>query len=98
MVRELERIARRFHFGKLGSPGWLAGYAWRIASITGWGYREIMENLPFAAGLQILHADDYAHGRRRVWSRDKEASAFDSMSLIEDAFSKLETNAADLTS
>lgn len=57
-----------------------------------------MEDLPFAAGLQILHADDYAHGRRRVWSRDKAVSAFDSMQLIEDAFSKLETHVDDLTS
>lgn len=98
MVRELKRVARRVTCGKLGSPGWLAGYAWRIASITGWGYREIMEDLPFAAGLQILYAEDYAHGRRRVWSRDKAVSAFDSMSLIEDAFSKLETHGPDLTS
>lgn len=94
MVREFERVARRVTCGKLGSPGWLAGYAWRIASITGWGYREIMEDLPFAAGLQILYAEDYAHGRRRVWSRDKAVSAFDSMSLIENAFSKLETHVA----
>lgn len=98
MVCELERIARRITCGKLASPGWLAGYAWRIASITGWGYREIMEDLPFAAGLQILYAEDYAHGRRRVWSRDKAVSAFDSMSLIEDAFSKLETHGPDIPS
>ena len=90
MVRQLKR-ARKLSLsaGKLNSPGWLAGYAWRIASITGWGYREIMEDLPFAAGLQILHAEDYAHNRQRIWSRNKALSEFDSLQLIEDAFEKL---------
>jgi hypothetical protein len=48
-----------------------------------------MEDLPFAAGLQILHAEDYAHNRQRIWSRNKALSEFDSLQLIEDAFEKL---------
>lgn len=92
MVCQRERILRSLIAGKLNSPGWMAGYAWRIASITGWGYREIMEELPFSAGLQILHADDYANGRARIWSRDKKAEEFDSLALIEDAFSKITTD------
>jgi len=48
-----------------------------------------MEDLPFAAGLQILHAEDYAHNRPRIWSRNKAVSEFDSLQLIEDAFEKL---------
>jgi hypothetical protein len=40
----------------------LAGYCYRIAKITGWGYREIMEELPFGAGLQMIFCDDAAHG------------------------------------
>jgi hypothetical protein len=75
--------------GKLNSPNWLAGYVWRIASITGWGYREIVEELPFAAGLQIIHADDYAHGRARTWERNRRRQDFDSLAIVEDAFSKL---------
>ncbi|MEN9535096.1 MAG: hypothetical protein RLZ22_158 [Verrucomicrobiota bacterium] len=90
MVCKLKRASRRHRIlGKLNNPGWLAGYAWRIASITGWGYREIMEDLPFAAGLQILHAEDYAHNRPRIWSRNKAVSEFDSLQLIEDAFQNL---------
>jgi len=67
----------------------LAGYALRIAKVTGWGYREIMEELPFAAGLQMIHADDYANGVERRWTRNERAGSFDSMAIIEDAFSKL---------
>lgn len=80
---------KRPQLGKLNSPGWLAGYALRIAKVTGWGYREIMEDLPFAAGLQIIHADDYSKGIERTWTRNQRAGSFDSLALIEDAFSKL---------
>lgn len=48
-----------------------------------------MEELPFAAGLQIIHADDYSKGIERKWCRDERASSFDSMAIIEEAFSKL---------
>lgn len=48
-----------------------------------------MEELPFAAGLQIIHADDYSKGIERKWSRDNRAASFDSMTAIEEAFSKL---------
>ena len=57
--------------------------------ITGWGFREILEDLPFAAGLQILHADDFAHGRKRVWGRNNRATDFDSLAAIEAAFENL---------
>lgn len=90
MVLILQRAIRyRARVGKLNSPGWLAGYALRIAKVTGWGYREIMEELPFAAGLQIIHADDYSKGIERRWCRDERADSFDSLAIIEEAFSKL---------
>lgn len=90
MVLVLQRANRiRAGVGKLNSPGWLAGYALRIAKATGWGYLEIMEELPFAAGLQIIHADDYSNGRERRWSRNNRAGSFDSLATIEERFSKL---------
>ena len=90
MVFQLKRSHRkRAIVGKLNSPGWLAGYALRIAKVTGWGYREIMEELPFAAGLQIIHADDYSKGIERTWTRNECAGSFDSLAIIEEAFSKL---------
>jgi len=48
-----------------------------------------MEELPFAAGLQIIHADDYSKGIERRWCRDERAGSFDSLAIIEEAFSKL---------
>jgi len=48
-----------------------------------------MEDLPFAAGLQIIHADDYSKGIERRWISNNTAASFDSMALIEDAFSKI---------
>lgn len=48
-----------------------------------------MEELPFAAGLQIIHADDYHNNVDRRWTRDNTAASFDSLSVIEEAFSKL---------
>lgn len=62
---------------------------YRIAKTTGWGFREILEDLPFAAGLQILHADDTAHGRRRPWASNRRATDFDSLAAIEAAFANL---------
>ena len=90
ILRQLLRYPRRKdRLGKLNSPGWLAGYVYRIAKITGWGYREILEDLPFAAGLQIIHADDAAHGRRRTWTRNSRKVDFDSLAAIDAAFAKI---------
>jgi len=89
VLQLLRDRARRAVLGKLNSPGWLAGYALRIAKVTGWGFREIMEDLPFAAGLQIIHAEDYSNGRERTWCSDERAASFDSMASIEAAFAKL---------
>jgi hypothetical protein len=62
---------------------------YRIAKITGWGFREILEDLPFAAGLQLIHADDHAHGRARRWTRNSRRTDFDSLAAIDAAFEKL---------
>lgn len=48
-----------------------------------------MEELPFAAGLQIIHADDHANGVERKWNNDNRHSSFDSLATIEAAFAKL---------
>lgn len=90
MVFMFERgFRRKVPRGKLNGPGWLAAYVYRIAKITGWGYREILEELPFGAGLQIIHADDYAHGRRRDWARNSRKVDFDSLAAIDAAFKNL---------
>jgi hypothetical protein len=46
-----------------------------------------MEELPIAAGLQILDCDSYAAGHQRTYRND--ASPFDSRALIDKAFAKL---------
>lgn len=56
--------------------------------MTGWAFREIMEELPFSAGLQLIDADLYNKGIERVYVNS--ASDFDALSLIENAFQKLE--------
>lgn len=66
----------------------MAGYCYRLAKITGWGYREIMEELPFGAGLQMIFCDDAAHGRRRRWTRNNKAVSVDALSAIERAMQK----------
>lgn len=48
-----------------------------------------MEELPFSAGLQMIHADDYQNGIERHWARNERAGSFDSLAIIEEAFSKL---------
>jgi len=58
-----------------------------IASITGWGFREITEELPISAGLQIIDAELYANDIPRVYTRN--APSFDSLSLIDEAIKKL---------
>ena len=67
----------------------MAGYVYRVAKITGWGFREILEDLPFAAGLQIIHADDTAHGRRRPWTRNRRTTDFDSLAEIDAAIARI---------
>jgi hypothetical protein len=70
----------------------LASYAFHIASITGWGYHEIMDEIPLAAGLQIIDADLYSKGVERVYSRGNTAADFDSLRLIDETFLKLGIN------
>jgi len=48
-----------------------------------------MEQLPFSAGLQLLHADSWAHGQQKYWTRNNTAAVFDSITEIEAAFAKL---------
>jgi hypothetical protein len=56
---------------------------YRIAKITGWGWREITEDLPFGAGLQIIHADDYANGRPRRWTHNHREASVDDLATLE---------------
>jgi hypothetical protein len=48
-----------------------------------------MEQLPFSAGLQLLHADSWAHGQQKYWTRNNTAAVYNSLEEIEAAFSKL---------
>jgi len=56
--------------------------------VTGWAFREIMEELPIAAGLQIINAELMTRGVCRVWANS--SSRFDSGVVIDEAFKKLE--------
>jgi hypothetical protein len=60
---------------------------WRLASLTGWGYFEIMEEIPFAAGLQIIDAEHYSNGIPRVYRNS--TNSFDSEALINEAFNNV---------
>lgn len=60
---------------------------YHIASVTGWGFVEIMEELPVSAGLQIMDADLYSKGIQRLYR--STGPDFDSVRLIDDAFKKL---------
>ena len=51
-----------------------------------------MEELPLAAGLQIIDADLYSKGIDRVYSRSDRRADFDSLRLIEDAISNATGN------
>ena len=62
---------------------------YRLAKITGWGFREIMEELPFSAGLQLLHADAWAHGQKKYWARNNTAAVFDSVAELDAAIEKI---------
>jgi hypothetical protein len=66
----------------------LSGYVYRIAKITGWGFREIVEELPFAAGLQLLHCDGMANGQPRVWTNTQAGNSVDALALLDEAFAK----------
>jgi hypothetical protein len=59
-----------------------------LASITGWGFQQIMWEVPFAAGLQILDADAFQHGVPRLYLRRYPNADFDSLAAIESAFAK----------
>jgi len=65
----------------------MASYLWRIAKITGWGRNEILYNLPFSVGLQIIHADDASRGLIKPWIHNRRGNKIDSLALIESAFS-----------
>ena len=62
---------------------------YRLAKITGWGFQEILSELPFSAGLQLLHADSWAHGQQKYWTRNNTAAVFDSVAEIDAAFARL---------
>jgi len=53
--------------------------------MTGWGRREILEELPFSVGLQMIHCDDAAHNIPREWQRNRKTGDVDALALIEDA-------------
>ena len=47
-----------------------------------------MEELPFAAGLQLLHADDYANGRHSAWTNNNARVDVDALATLEDTLAK----------
>jgi len=47
-----------------------------------------MEELPFAAGLQLLHADDYVNGRHSAWANNNASVNVDALATIEDTLAK----------
>lgn len=57
--------------------------------VTGWGYREIMEDVPFAAGLQIIDSDLVSKGIPRIYGRTSNRINFDGLADIEAAFEKI---------
>jgi hypothetical protein len=56
-----------------------------LAELTGWGFSEIMDELPFSAGLQIIDADLTAKGIPRIYARQAERVNFDVSAEIERA-------------
>jgi hypothetical protein len=48
-----------------------------------------MEELPFSAGLQLLHADSWAHGAQKYWTRNNTAAVFDSVAELDAAIEKI---------
>jgi hypothetical protein len=47
-----------------------------------------MEDLPFAAGLQLLHADDYVNGRHSAWANNNASVDVDAFATIEATLAK----------
>ncbi len=47
-----------------------------------------MEELPFAAGLQLMHADDYVNGRHSAWANNNASVNVDALATIEDTLAK----------
>jgi hypothetical protein len=45
--------------------------------------------VPFATGLQLLHADSFSKGAPKAWKRNNTAAAFDLASDIEAVFARL---------
>ena len=62
---------------------------YQVAKLTGWGYRQIMWEIPFTAGLQLLHAESFAHGITKRWKRNNTSALFDFEAEIDAAFAKL---------
>jgi hypothetical protein len=62
---------------------------YQVAKLTGWGHHAILFEVPFTAGLQLLHADATAQGAPKAWKRNNTAAAFDLASDIEAVFAKL---------
>lgn len=60
----------------------------QLAAATGWGYNEIMDEVPVALGLQIIDAQCLKDGimRERINSVDKFESADD---IIDKAFKSI---------
>jgi hypothetical protein len=54
--------------------------------VTGWAYDEIIYQLPFAVGLQILHAEDCSKGKMRPWKFNNRTGKIDVRSKIEEMF------------
>lgn len=60
----------------------------QLAAATGWGYNEIMDEVPLALGLQIIDAQCLKDGimRERITSYDDYESADD---IIDKAFNNI---------
>lgn len=44
-----------------------------------------MEEVPFAAGLQILFCDSLATGRKPRWTRNRTTASVDALAMLEAA-------------
>jgi hypothetical protein len=64
----------------------MANYCHTLAKITRWGFYEIMDDVPIAAGLQIINAEAMQSGSTRYW-RTAKASA-ESLAIIDQALAK----------
>jgi hypothetical protein len=62
-----------------------------LAAATGWGFREIMEDVPLAGGLQIIDAECLKNGTFRFRESEPQPD-FDSRQIVDEAFKKLRQN------